>query len=83
MRVSKRNAARDLADLQRKGLDVESRAGPLDEAVIVDGQVRYCRIPLGATLPGVEIVAGEAALPIYHKMATPILQCGAFVILIF
>ena len=81
--MSKRNAARDVADFQRKGLDVEELAGPLGETVVRDGQVRHCRLPLGATLPGGEMVASEAALPIYDKMSTPISQCGVFVILIF
>jgi hypothetical protein len=72
-----------MSQISREGLDVEGLAGPLGDAVVIDGQVRHRRIPLGATLPGVEIVAGEAALPIYHKMSIPILQCGVFVILIF
>jgi hypothetical protein len=44
-----------------QGLRVEGLAGPLSDAVVVNGGIRRGRIPLGETWPGVEIIAGEAA----------------------
>ena len=47
-----------------QGLRVEGVTAPLHDAVVVNGGVRQGRGPLGETLPGVEIIAGEAAAPL-------------------
>ena len=47
-----------------QGLRIEGVAAPLHDAVVVDRRVRRRRVPLGETLPGVEIIAGEAAAPL-------------------
>ena len=47
-----------------QGLCIEGVTAPLHDAVVVDRGVRQGRAPLGETLPGVEIIAGEAAAPL-------------------
>ena len=44
-----------------QGLRVEGVTAPVRDTVVVDRGVRQRRVSLGETLPGVEIIAGEAA----------------------
>jgi hypothetical protein len=44
-----------------QSLRVEGLAGPLDDAMVVDGRVRQRGGAFGETLPWVKIIAGESA----------------------